>query len=687
MPLDGIEGLAPARDVLFGALAAAIRPKPKLRVSEWAGKYRVVSAESGSRYPGKWRNDRAPHLVEIMDAFGPDDPCEDVVFAASAQVGKSETGINVFGYVAHYQPGPAIIVLPSFDEMKKYVRQKLQPAIDESPVLRARVLESASKGESGSTASFKKFRGGFAQITFAGSSKGLQMLSARYTLGDEVTEWPAAAGERGDPVDQLKTRTRIFERDRKRGWFSTPGLAGTCRITADYEKSDMRRRYAPCPHCGAYHVLKFENLKYRSEEWPHRAYLECPANGCVIEHSEKPAMLANAEWIVTAGDEPPGDWFPAEELEKWRSYTISTRIRGFHIWQAYSLFASWDSIIADWLAAKGNSEKMRVFTQQVLAEPFEDKGEAPDAEMLFKARVVKHELGAPPPGPVVFTGATDVQGNRLEWAVWGWGPGMQRWLVDKGVIEGDPHDREVWAQHDLLLERCKYDLGGVRPVAVEAWAVDSGYASQHVYNYTRGRHGLFAIDGRDGRNEPFIGSPKKVDVKLNGKRVKGGAVIWPVGTFGLKSDLYSAVRKAIAGRNDAGAWPDGSMILPGDIDLAYAEQLTSEHLVTKEAKSGVLTKAWQKLQGRPNEALDIACYARAMAFYLRLDRLTPDEWRALQRERAPEKDEAAQADLFPTRVTPASEQSQRDTSRENKRGKSTGGTWLGGRERNWNGNA
>ena len=147
--------------------------------------------------------------------------------------------------------------------------------------------------------------------------------------------------------------------------------------------------------------------------------------------------------------------------------------------------------------------------------------------------------------------------------------------------------------------------------------------------------------------------PKRVDVKWNGKAVPKGALLWPVGGFALKSDHYGSIRKTINGPDAVtGAWRAGSMILPGDTSLAYAEQLTAEHLVAVESRTGLLVEEWQKLTGRPNEALDIACYARAMAYHLRLDRLSNEQWASLRHERCgavPEAD-TAQGDMFAAAV-------------------------------------
>lgn len=644
MQLEVLGRLTAARPVVFDAIARAFAPRPSLTVSEWAEANRIVSAESGSRYPGPWRNERAPHLVDVMDALGPQDPCEDVVMVASAQVGKSEVGLNFSGYVVDVDPGPMITVLPSIEEASKFNKTKLQPTIDATPALQRKVLEYTDRSEQGSTVNFKRFARGFNQLTFAGSSKGLQMISARYTFGDEISEWPAEAGERGDPVAQLKKRTETYERDRKRLWTSTPGIAGACRISEFYEQSDQRRRFVPCPHCGAYQVLRFDRLKWQSEIWPHRAWFACAAHGCAIEATERIDMLRAGVWIPTVG-EGPGDFFEADQLEHWRERQAPARVRGFHIWKAYSLMTSWDGIVAEWLDAKDAPRLLRVFTQQVLGEAFEEKGDAPDAELLHARKVVERHRSEPGYGPLVFTGAVDVQGDRLEWAVWGWSEGLTRWLIDWGEIKGDPHQGEVWATLAADVLRRTYSPSGGAPVGVEAWAVDSGFATQAVYNFTRARPGVYAIDGRHGRLLPMIGSPSRVDVTFAGKRKKRGAMLWPVGTWALKSDHYASIRSAIAGPDENGALRPGTMILPNEVDPAYCRQLTAEFLATVEHRAGGSHQEWKKLKGQANEALDIACYARAMAFHLALDRMTPEQWAAMRSERSAPTD-PAQADLF-----------------------------------------
>ena len=68
-----------------------------------------------------------------MDALSPDDPAAGVVLAMSAQVGKTEVGINWLGFVADIERMPMMITQPGIVQLTKFNREKLQPAIDATP--------------------------------------------------------------------------------------------------------------------------------------------------------------------------------------------------------------------------------------------------------------------------------------------------------------------------------------------------------------------------------------------------------------------------------------------------------------------------------------------------------------------------------------------------------------------------
>lgn len=629
-------------------LALNLRPPRQRRVSQWADEVRIVPPDSGSPEPGPWRNALTPYLVEPMDCCGPDDPSYEIAVMGSAQTGKSSIGENFIGHAITDAPASTLIVLPSLEEAKKYNRVKLGPMIQAAPAIRMQVKDQKSRDETGSTSAFKKLVGGaYIVVTGANSSAGLQMISVKNLLGEEITEYQDDLDGRGDPWEMAKARQKAWQqRGAKRLAVSTPGIKGACRISAMYEAGDQRRYYLPCPGCGCYFVPRFSDLKHHAETAPYGSYLRCPANGCVIEHWQKSAMVARGVWLKTyPGEDAPGDYATVEELEGFRARPSRGRQPSFHFWQVISPFVDWEQIHAEYFNSRGNHLLEKVFAQQGLGEAFEEKGEAPDDEKLFLRSIDGHKLGSIPAGGLVLTGMVDVQANRLEWAVWAWGPGMTSWLVDKGIIKGDPDDETTWKTLDGTVLGRTYRMPRGRAFPVELWGVDSGFKSHAVYAFSRGRPRVLATDGKFGHLLPIVGTPKKVDVNWKGKPIKGGAMLYPIGTYPLKSLLYSGLRKTIDGPDKDGAWPIGAVILSSDIDREYCQQLTAEYLADEATRDGRVRKIWKKKKGSPNEALDIWVGARAMAFQLGLDRYTPEQWRALALEREAPPDDP-QGDLL-----------------------------------------
>ena len=672
------KGMAHGGAALLLAFASALVPPPVKTISEWAEEKREVSAESGSSRPGRWSNEVAPELVEIMEELSPSSPAQEIIFKKSHQVGGTEIVINTFGFVVDEAPAPMLVVMATLEQSKDLVKLKVNPTIAETRELAAKVREQKSRDADSSTAAFKRFRGGFARFTGANSSKGLQMISVKYMVGDEISDWPLDVDGRGDPLVLAETRTTVWRHyGRKHFLLSTPSLKGICRISARYELSDQRRRYLPCPQCGHYQVLTWERFRVpvlvegakrhlhpkdaEGGEVLPGACFECAANGCVIEHHHKTPMRAAGVWIKCyPGEDAPPDSFPPERLEPYRARSSGGRTPGFALWQAYSAWVTWDDIAASFFDSLGDPRKEKVFAQQVLGEDFEESGEAPDWELLYKRRE-DFPLGRIPLGGLVLTGFTDVQGNRLEYGVYAWGIGLRDgWLIDKGVLEGYPNEDEVWRRHDEVLARRYRDSQG-REWPVEAWGVDTGFLSNAVYRYCRGRERVLACDGRGDHLHPYVGTPKRVDVSWRGKRIAGGCMLWPTGTWQLKSWIYGKLRQTIEGPDEDGRWPHGCLHYPAACDEAYLQQLTAEYLKEVERRDGRVDRMWVKASGQANEALDIAVGARAMAYHLQLDFLSADRWQALAAERGT-PEEASQPDLFALRL---GEAAARQASKQN----------------------
>ena len=98
---------------MLARCVATLKPPPELTLSQWADRYRMLSAESSAE-PGRWHTDKAPHQREIMDAIG-DAHIRRVVIMCAAQLGKTELLLNTLGYFMAYAPAPILVMQPTLD--------------------------------------------------------------------------------------------------------------------------------------------------------------------------------------------------------------------------------------------------------------------------------------------------------------------------------------------------------------------------------------------------------------------------------------------------------------------------------------------------------------------------------------------------------------------------------------------
>ena len=409
-----------------------LTPDPLLTVSEWADRYRVLSQRASSE-PGRWRTERTPYLKEIMDCLSPVSPFQRVVFMKGAQVGATESGNCWIGYVIHQAPGPMMAVAPTVELAKRNSKQRLDPLIEESEVLRERVRERRSR-DSGNTVLSKEFPGGVLILTGANSAVGLRSMPARYLFLDEVDGYPGDVEGEGDPILLAERRSATFQR-RKILLVSTPKTKGLSRIEREYGQSDQRRYFVPCPHCHEQQTLELQNLRW-PEGQPREAEYACAGCGNLIGERHKTWMLERGEWRPAA----QGDG----------------RTAGFHLSSLYSPVGwfSWADAAEMYEQARKAPDLMKGFVNTVLGLPFEEEAEAPEWQRLYERRET-YRIGMVPAAGLFLSAGVDVQKDRLEVEIVAWGRGKESWSVDYRVIEGDTARAEVWAKLDALLDRTR----------------------------------------------------------------------------------------------------------------------------------------------------------------------------------------------------------------------------------------
>jgi len=572
-----------------------LRPEPTLTVSEWADEHRLLSSKASAE-PGPWRTDRTPYLREPMDCLSSSSSVQRVVMMFAAQTGKTESGSNWLGYVIHHAPGPMLLVQPTVDMAKRLSKQRLESLIEETPVLRDRIKPARSR-DSGNTMFSKEFPGGIMVLTGSNSATGLRSMPCRYLFADEVSSWPQDVDGEGDPLTLAERRTTTFAR-RKILMTSTPTVKGSCRIEAEYERSDQRRFYVPCPSCGGMQWLQWRNMKWENND-PTTVRYEC--EHCSERFSEvyKGKMLAAGEWRPTA----PGDGKTA----------------GFHLSGLYSPLGwlSWSDMVDDFLRAKDDAPLLKAFVNTRLSETWEEAAANKINANELVERVEPFDQNNIPLGVLLLVAGVDVQDNRLAVSIFGYGREEESWLVFHTEIWGDPTGKEVWAQLDsvLLAKYCRED--GKKLSVVTACIDSGGHCTGEVYQYCRERsaQNFVAIKGASQRGKPPIGRESKVDLNVKGKTIKKGARVYMVGSDTIKDTLLGRIK-----HNDSGA---GYVHFGKSANFDYFDQLTAERKITRYTRNGMPRSEYVKASNKRNEALDTAVYAYAALHltYRRFNRL------------------------------------------------------------------
>lgn len=577
------------------AFADICRPISRLTGSEWADKYRVVPPGT-SPEPGPWRSERTPYAIEPVNACT-DRETETVVLMFSSQLGKSELLLNVIGYYASQEPAPQLMLQPTVEMAEAFSKERISPMFEYSPGLKGK-LEEGKDGrgtakKSSTTIRMKHYSGGYLALVGANSPAGLASRPIRILLCDEIDRYPASTKE-GDPIKLAIQRSANFEASRKIILVSTPTTTETSKINEYFERSDKRYYFVPCPHCEEFHVLKWENVRWEKgpdgQHLPETAAMYCPHCGSKIRGNGRPNldMLMKGKWVPTA----------------------ESKIRGYQCSALYSPWVSLEALVTEFLACKkladeGNRDALMEFVNLKLGEPWEHKAKDGGAwEALFDRREMYTE-DAIPDGVLVITAGVDVQRDRVECSVYGWGEGFECWALGHHIVAGRPDDEETWAQLDAVLLKTYRRKSGQELRIISA-CVDSGDGmfTQDVYRFThpRTRRRIYSVKGRSG------------SVPFTSKHTRAGSMNAVLFTLGVDSGKR-LVMDRLGVESPGPGYVHFTAAAGAGLTEEYFKQLLSEDLVVKIENAGKKL-VWVKNRDR-NEALDCLVYATAALSILR----------------------------------------------------------------------
>ena len=557
-------------------------PPPDLNVWQWAEEYRRLGKDVTAK-PGRYKTSTAPYQIEPQESFT-DPTVQTTVLCWASRLGKTELINNLQGYIIDVDPSGILVVYPTLDSAKKWSKEFFTPMIKATPKLHGKIAEPRSR-DANNTILAKQFPGGKISGIGSNSPTGFRQIQARVVLCDEIDAYEA--GSEGDPISLAFRRSDNYKNSIQ-VLSSTPTLRGVSRIEAWLERSDKQQWFCPCPSCGHFQVLKWGQVKWEKDQ-PESAWYECEQCAESVDDAGRVAMVRSGEWRATAP---------------------FTGVRGYWLSGLNTMFPAkrgfggrLHQFAVEFLDAKrGGVEMLKSWTNTFLSETWEEETERIEIAPLM-SRIEPYAAECPD-GVVVLVAAVDVQGDRLECQVVGFGESDEAWAIDLFKIFGSPDSPDTWkALDEVLMKSFDHESGAI--LKIKRVFVDSGFREQAVYRFVRDRQarGVFAIKGSSDQSAPLWKPPR---------RVKGhGVGIIGIGGNVAKDILFGRLKQTDVGPRYV-HFPEGR-----GFDEAYFAQFRAEEKRTKYVR-GFPVFEWKKVAER-NEAIDLWAYNIAALESMRLN--------------------------------------------------------------------
>ena len=529
-----------------------------------------VSAE-----PGRWRTNRTPYLKEPMNRFT-DPLIEKIVLCFGAQLGKTETELNMIGYALDQTSSPTMMVYPT-DTIAKFASDKrVQPMIKSVKSINDKFDENSKLLE------LDFNNGNYMVLVGANSPSSLSSRSIKYLFFDEIDKYPAFAGKEADPIKLATERTKTFV-DKKIVMVSTPTVESGNIWQAFMSANERRQYYVPCPHCGVSQTLKFKQIKWPEEHNDNAdmirdtAYYECEHCGERIYDKHKMEMLRSGEWRAVN-----------ESQSKVRSVS-------YHLSSIYSPWVTFGDVAYEFKNSKDTPATLMNFINSWLAEPWKSAKTKSTQNLEFTQS--NYPCGVVPDKAVLLIASVDVQLDHFWWEVRAYAPGVKSYLIDYGQAS-------TWEDLEEIIINREYpsEYGEARQVMKAG--IDSGFRTDEVYQFCS-RFPEVCIPVKGSSNHSTMAAPYTMTSLEKG--VVGGLKLYVLNTDYWKDFIFARMIRQ--------ADEDGTIHLYKECPQEYSDHLRSEEKQEiRNVKTGAVTVQWKPLTSHPvNHLLDTCTYNAAVA--------------------------------------------------------------------------
>ena len=533
-----------------------------------------------SEKSGNYRFEDVHYFREIVrDFFRPE--VRELHVKSSAQVGKTQLIVGLIAYLIYNDPSPMLFITANDDLVEDFSKMKFMKTMKASNL-------AGALSEESNTIHLKAFPGGSLFLASSVNEKSMISRSLKYIFCDEVSRW-----ENANAFNLLRSRVKTFPLA-KLMTFGNPSVKGSCLTSSLYDMGDGNRYHVQCPRCSRWVEFVFKHLKYKGEERIHYQCQKCKGR---IYEEEKKALLGR------------GKFLPTHE-------GVSKGIKSYHLSEMVSLLSKWENVVEEWKRSKSDVAGLRTFINMTLGEEWE--GEDGKVSLRSNESVKEYLAGRlayrreVPLDVVVLTMGVDVQANRLEGEVVGYGV-EKVYGIKKFVIHGEADNPSTWEELSVIMKRSyEHEKGELMKVGVVF--IDSGYRAKMVYDFVDKVRGegvnAYAIKGHVKTSYPIIDHEK----------AKSQMPIL-IGVHQAKDVIYSELSGYLKSLKGEGKYEGKKYFFPiaKEYEREYFLGLFSERKMRVVDKSNKASYKYVKKGHRYNEALDCRVYALAGYYFLNVD--------------------------------------------------------------------
>lgn len=575
--------------------AAGYAPLSTVTPLEFARTLRMPD-EHGATKPLILHRYQEEPLAEI---FNPRNQEVDLMMAS--RLGKSLIVKVGLGYVIVITPCRIGVMWPVEGDAKLWVKDDFQSELVEpNPAIAALFDDTRGQRRSSNTILNKRFPGGFLQVLGSNAPGRLRRMKARWLYADEIDAILGNLNDEGSILDIFAKRGSEFP-DCVQVYCSYPSLRGRSAIEAKLLRSDLRLWFVPCSECGDPFILHRTGLdpwndkqprsKLIHADGPALARLQCPHCQALHDDAARIAMMEHGWWKPTrpyAGRVG----FHAGSLLWPHAVSLDKFPGGF-----LQILAEKELAVE---TADNPAKTLRVLVNTDDAETFQAACDVkPEHTKLYNRRE-DYPAKVLPAGVLLITFGGDLQKDRAEIFIKGYGAKSQSWAIDYWIIPGNPLDPAFWEQIDKRLLQASWKHPSGDYLHVGGGLIDCGYLREKVIAWTRPRAGrkIYACYGSSQLARAYVGRPKREG--------KPPAKVYELGSNEGKDIIYQRLELD----NPAAV---GYMHYPAIavFDEAHFRGLVIEDSEMRKAGDGDYYRAFDCPEGARNEPLDTTNYANA----------------------------------------------------------------------------